>query len=176
MTLSDNPKRERNPFLEAVGRVTVSGGEIDFGLRHLLGAIAPEPTLIWDANAASTDQLTRLCRLAVKVRDVEPADAAEIESCLQRVDDFRLRRNTIVHAIYSAAGEGVVEAMNPMKKRLGYKVTPVTVEEMEALADEVIILRSDLFRVGWNASAAHAGMERMPEPRSGEVVDGVIRP
>ncbi|MGW6214996.1 hypothetical protein [Streptomyces sp. NPDC055109] len=176
MTLSNTPKRERDPFLEAVGRVTLAGGEIDFGLRHLLGAIAPEPTLIFDANAASTDQLTRLCRLAVEVRQVEPADAAEIESCLKRVDDFRQRRNTIVHAIYSAAESGGFEAMNPLRKRLGYRVTSISVAEMEALADDVVILRSDLFRVGWNASAAHSGMERMPKPRSGEMVDGVPRP
>ena len=60
---TDAVTRERNPFFEAVGRVTVAGAELDFSLKGLLGAIAHEPTLIMYANSQSTSKLIELCNL-----------------------------------------------------------------------------------------------------------------
>ncbi|MGP4090746.1 hypothetical protein [Streptomyces sp. KR55] len=54
---SDATPRERNPFFEAVGRVTVAGAELDFSLRQLLGTIAPEPTLLLSANTEGCARL-----------------------------------------------------------------------------------------------------------------------
>ncbi|MFJ9483588.1 hypothetical protein ACIRRI_53385 [Streptomyces mirabilis] len=51
ISLSNSPERERNPFLEAVRRVTLTGAELDISLKGLLGAIAFEPTLIMHANS-----------------------------------------------------------------------------------------------------------------------------
>ncbi|GED89341.1 hypothetical protein TNCT6_64260 [Streptomyces sp. 6-11-2] len=95
---------------------------------------------------------------------VAPEDATEIEACLKGADNIRIRRNAIVHSIYMKAesGEGM-EALKPVRKSLGYNAKPITVEEMEALADEVTVLRSDLFRVGWNAGAGkQPGMGLIP--------------
>ncbi|MFF1604204.1 hypothetical protein ACFVYV_43465 [Streptomyces mirabilis] len=172
---SDATAPERNPFLEAVGRVTVAGAQLDASLHHLLGAIAHEPTLIMYANAASTDQLLQFCRLALTVGTIEPEDVTEIEACLKRADSLRIRRNTVVHSIYMTAesGEGF-DAMKPVRKSLGYSVTPITVEEMETLADEVAVLRSDMFTAGWNATAAKLpGMGRVGPRAPGDTVYGV---
>jgi len=175
---TDAVPQERDPFLEAVGRVTLAGGELDFALRHLLGAIAHEPTLLMYANAANTSQLIEICKLALKVGHVAPEDAAEIEACLTRAEKFRDRRNTIVHALYAQAESGVgIEAMNPVKKNLGYRTSAVTVEQMKALADEVALLRDAMFRVGWNAGAGKMpGMAKLPPPTPGQTVNGVTVP
>ncbi|MEU7048057.1 hypothetical protein [Streptomyces eurythermus] len=171
MTMDAAP-RERNPFLEAVGRVTLAGGELDFSLRHLLGAITLEPTLLMYANAANTSQLIEFCKIALSVGHLDAADVEEIMPCLTRAEKFRNRRNTIVHALYAPSESGVgMETMNPVKKNLGYRTSAVTVEEMEALADEVIVLREDMFRVGWNARAAKLpGMGKIP-PRAPSQAD-----
>ncbi|MEU0253296.1 hypothetical protein ABZ299_12470 [Streptomyces sp. NPDC006184] len=172
---TDAAPRERNPFLEAVGRVTLAGGELDFSLRHLLGAIAHEPTLLMHANAANTSQLIELCKLALKVGHIAAEDVEAIQSCLARAEKFRNRRNTIVHGLFAPAESGVgMETMNPAKKALGYHTSAVTVEEMEALADEVAVLRDDMFRAGWNASSAKLpGMGRLPPRIPGQKVNGV---
>ncbi|WP_245608049.1 hypothetical protein [Streptomyces hokutonensis] len=175
---NDAAPRERNPFLEAVGRITLAGGELDFSLRHLLGAITIEPTLIMYANAANTSQLLEFCRLALTVGHIPSEDIAEIESCLTRADTFRKRRNTIVHALYAPTENGVgIEAMNPIRKNLGYHTSAVSIEEMEALADEVALLQNDMFRAGWNArSAQMPGMQKIPPPAPGQMVNGVLVP
>ncbi|MGW5368969.1 hypothetical protein ACWER6_26245 [Streptomyces sp. NPDC004009] len=175
---SDAASRKRDPFLEAVGRVTLSGGELDASLRHLLGAITSEPTLIMYANAANTSQLIEFCKLALKVGHLAPEDVAEIDACLTRADKFRSRRNTIVHALWTMneSGDGI-EAMNPVRKNLGYHTSAVTVEEMEALADEVLLLREAMFRAGWNARAAKLpGMRKVQPPAPGQTVNGVSVP
>ncbi|WP_240657803.1 hypothetical protein [Streptomyces populi] len=175
MPLSDTPKRERDPFLEAVGRITLAAGELDHSLRSLLGSIAFEPTLIKYANAAKTDQLIQFCKLALTNGVIEPEGVDEITKCLERADRFRDRRNKIVHAIYSQNESGTgIEGLNPVRKNLGYRATPISVEEMEALADEVALLRSDMFRAGWNATAGKApGLGTIPAPKPGEFVNGV---
>lgn len=177
MTTNAAP-RERNPFLEAVGRVTLAGGELDFSLRHLLGAITIEPTLIMYANAATTSQLIEFCKLALKVGHLPAEDVTAIETCLSRAENFRNRRNTIVHALYTPAeSDSGVEAMNPLKKSLGYRASAVSVEEMETLADEVTLLQSDMFRAGWNAHAAQMpGLQKIPAPAPGQTVNGVVVP
>ncbi|MFJ5739087.1 hypothetical protein [Streptomyces microflavus] len=146
--------REPDPFFDAVGRVTVAGTAMDASLHHLLGTVALEPTLIMHMNAASTSQLIEMCRLALTVGVLAPADVTQIETCLKRADGLRLRRNEIVHSLYirSEPSQGI-EAMKPVRKSLGYKAAPVTIEAMHALADEIHILREDLFRTGWNATA-----------------------
>ncbi|WP_445279649.1 hypothetical protein [Streptomyces sp. DSM 118148] len=175
---SDAAPRKRDPFLEAVGRVTLSGGELDASLRGLLGAITFEPTLLMYANAANTSQLIEFCKLALKVGHLAPEEVTEIESCLIRADKFRTRRNTIVHALYMLKEPGdSIEAMNPARKSLGYHASTVTVEEMEALADEVVLLRDAMFRAGWNARAGKLpGMDRIPPPTPGQTVNGVRVP
>ncbi|MFD4968927.1 hypothetical protein [Streptomyces sp. NPDC058424] len=175
MTLNNNPPGERNPFLEAVGRVTIAGTELDASLHHLLGAIALEPTLLMHANGANTDKLLQLCRLALTVGTVEPDDVTEIEACLKRADSIRIRRNAVVHSIYMTVelGQGM-EALKPIRKSLGYNAKPITVEEMEALADEVTVLRSDMFRAGWNAGAGkQPGMGLIPPRKPGDTVNGI---
>ena len=176
--MNTDAARERNPFLEAVGRVTLAGGELDFSLRHLLGVITFEPALIMYANTASTSQLIEFCKLALRVGHLALEDAAEIEACLTRAEKFRNRRNTIVHALYAPAESGAgFEAMNPVKKTLGYHVSAVSVEEMETLADEVALLRNDMFRAGWNSGAAkQPGMRKIPPPAPGQKVNGVVVP
>lgn len=101
-----------------------------------------------------------------------------IESCLTRAENFRNRRNAIVHALYTPAESGSgLEAMNPLRKSLGYRASSVSVEEMEALADEVTLLKSDMFRAGWNARAARMpGMQKSPQPAPGQTVNEVIVP
>ncbi|MET8453500.1 hypothetical protein [Streptomyces sp. NPDC005209] len=59
--------------------MTLAGGELDFSLRHLLGAITHEPTLIMYANAANTSQLIEFCKLALKVGHLASEDVAEID-------------------------------------------------------------------------------------------------
>ncbi|MBW8796366.1 MAG: hypothetical protein JF597_23040 [Streptomyces sp.] len=49
----------------------------------------------------------------------------------------------------------------------------VSVEEMEALADEVAVLRADMFRAGWNAAAAKMpGMAPIAPRKPGDTVNG----
>jgi hypothetical protein len=172
---TDAAPRERDPFVEAVGLVTIAGAQLDFSLRNMLGSITREPTLIMYANAASTSQLIELCRLALKTGVTADKFIPAIEDCLTRADRFRVRRNTIVHALYLPTGpDGGVEAMNPLKKKMGYNSSPVTVEEMESLVADATILRSDMFSATWNASTAGLpGMPPIPPRRSGEAVDGV---
>ncbi|MEU1034520.1 hypothetical protein ABZ402_38610 [Streptomyces mirabilis] len=176
MTLNNSPERERNPFLEAVGRVTLAGAELDISLKGLLGAIAFEPTLIMYANSQNTSRLIEFCKLALTVGHLEPEDVTSISACLARAEKCRGRRNTIVHAIYMPAESGVgIEAMNPKGKALGYRVSSISVEEMEALADEVTVLRDDMFTAGWNASADKMpGMQPIPPRAPGQRVNGVL--
>lgn len=176
MTLNNSPERERNPFLEAVGRVTLAGGELDHSLRHLLGTIALEPTLIMYANATKTAELLTICRLALKASTLGAEHVTEIEACLNRADTFRNRRNTIVHALYMPAESGAgIDAMSPAKKTLGYNTSPISIEEMEALAEEVTVLRDDMFTAGWNATAGKMpGMQPIPPRKPGQRVNGVL--
>ncbi|MFE2828464.1 hypothetical protein [Streptomyces sp. NPDC059271] len=167
--------RERNPFFEAVGRVTLAGAELDISLKGLLGSIAHEPTLIMYANSQNTSKLIEFCKLALTVGHLAEEDVAEITACLARADKCRDRRNTIVHAIYAPAESGAgIEAMNPMGKKLGYRVSAVSVEAMESLADEVTVLRNDMFRAGWNARAGRMpGMQPIPPRAPGQTVNGI---
>ncbi|MFF4508218.1 hypothetical protein [Streptomyces sp. NPDC001401] len=178
MTLNNEPGRERNPFLEAVGRVTVAGAELDIAQKGLLGAIAHESTLLLYANSQNTSKLIEFCKPALDIGHQAPDDVAEISACRVRAEKCRDRRNTIVHAIYTPAETGNgLEAMNPVRKNLGYRVSSTSVEEMEALADEVTILRDDMFRAGWNTDAANRpGMDRLPPRQPGQRVNGVPPP
>ncbi|MFD8219269.1 hypothetical protein ACFV2U_37650 [Streptomyces sp. NPDC059697] len=74
ITLNNSPERERNPFLEAVGRVTLAGAELDISLKGLLGAVAFEPTLIMYANSQNTSRLIEFCKLALTVGHLEPKE------------------------------------------------------------------------------------------------------
>ncbi|MFJ9865974.1 hypothetical protein [Streptomyces sp. NPDC101165] len=63
------------------------------------------------------------------------------------------------------------EAMNPAKKNVGYRTSAVSVQEMEALANEVALLRDAMFRTGWNSRAAKMpGMRKIPPPPDGVTV------
>ncbi|MFB8017301.1 hypothetical protein ACFC36_01910 [Streptomyces rubiginosohelvolus] len=162
---ADAEAPERNRFLEAVGRVTLAGAQLDFSLRSLLGAIAFEPTLLMYANAEGTARLIDLCKLALKVGTVAPEDMTEIEACLARANDLRIKRNTVVHSMFMQAEDGDgFEAMKPISKGLGVSVSILTIVEMEATAQAVEELRLDMFRAGWNARCADTGMARMPHP------------
>lgn len=176
MTLNNSPERERDPFLEAVGRVALAGAELDISLKDLLAAIAHEPTLIKYANSQNTSKLIEFCKLALAVEHLAPEDVTEITACLARAEKCRDRRNTIVHAIYmpSESGDGV-EALNPRSRKLGYRVSAISVEEMEALADEITVLRDDMFTAGWNSNAGKMpGMEPIPPRAPGQRVNGVL--
>ncbi|MFG1668768.1 hypothetical protein [Streptomyces sp. Y7] len=156
---------ERNPFLEAVGRVTVAGANLDFGLHNLLGQLAFEPTLIQLANAEGTARLIELCELALKTYDVDmlPEDVAEVQRCLVRAKVLKDKRNLIVHSLYMRAEDGNgMEAAKPLRRTLGQRVTKITVAEMEATAAEMEAMQHDLFRAGWNARARQTGMSRIP--------------
>ncbi|MFD8736239.1 hypothetical protein ACFV06_15185 [Streptomyces sp. NPDC059618] len=172
---TDATTRERNPFLEAVGRVTLAGAELDISLKGLLGAIVHEPTLIMYANSQNTSKLIEFCKLALTIGHLAEEDVSEISACLGRAEKCRDRRNAIVHAIYAPdeSGNGI-EAMNPMGKKLGYRVSSISVKQMEALADEVAALREDMFRAGWNARAGKMpGMRPIPPRAPGQTVNGV---
>ncbi|MGV9248976.1 hypothetical protein [Streptomyces sp. NPDC003710] len=164
MTLNDGPNRERNPFLEAVGRVTIAGAQLDASLHKLLGIVTHEPTLLAYANAGSTDQLIQLCRLALAVSlTIWPDDKKALEACLKRADDLRTRRNNVVHSLsFQVEASQHVEASKPVRKGFGYKTTRISVEEMETVADEVEKLRDDMFVAGWNAVAIQRGGQRLP--------------
>ncbi|MFF7763136.1 hypothetical protein [Streptomyces griseorubiginosus] len=165
MTTEASP-RERDPFLEAVGRVTVAGAHLDRHLHHLLGSLAFEPTLLVLANAEGTARLIELCELALKCYNHdEAADLADVKDCLARAKVLKDKRNTVVHSLFMQAEDGNgLEAMRPVRKTLGHSVTPITIEEMESLAKEMEELRSDLFRAGWNIRSAQTGMPRMRRP------------
>lgn len=166
MTTNSAP-RERDPFLEAVGRVAIAGAQLDASLRGLLGGLAFEPTLLMYANAAGTDQLIELCRLALKVGVVGPDDVAEATACLDRAKALKDKRNMIVHSIYLQAGEsGGLEAMKPLRKRLGVSVATLSIGEMESVAEQIEELQHDMFRVGWNARCHETGMARIEPPGS----------
>ncbi|MEV5792667.1 hypothetical protein [Streptomyces sp. NPDC052192] len=174
MTTEPTP-RERDPFLEAVGRVALAGAELDIALKGLLGRIAPEPTLLMHANSQSTKALIDFCKLALRVEHLAEEDIAEISACLARADSCRDRRNTIIHAIYTPteSGDGI-EAVNPVSKKLGYRVSSISVERMETLADEITVLGADLFQVGWNATAGKMpGMQPIPARLPGQTVNGI---
>jgi hypothetical protein len=175
ITLNNSPEHERDPFLESVGRVTLACAELDISLKGLLGAIAHEPTLIMYANSQNTSKLTEFCKLALTVGHLAPEDVTATSACLTRAEKCRDRRNTIVHAIYAPAESGVgIEGMNPAKKTLGYRVSAISVEEMEALADEITVLRNDMFTAGWNARAGKMpGMQPIPPRARGQKVNGV---
>ncbi|MEU0583624.1 hypothetical protein [Streptomyces sp. NPDC006132] len=70
---------ERNPFLEAVGSVTVAGAHRDSALHNLLAHLTFEPTLLVPANAEGTARLIELCDLALGVYDADmrPEDVTE---------------------------------------------------------------------------------------------------
>ncbi|MGW2550673.1 hypothetical protein [Streptomyces sp. NPDC001635] len=176
MTLNDQTPRERNPFLEAVGRVTIAGTELDMSLRHLLSTITRESTLIHYANAAGTDKLLQLCRLALTAGPVAPEDVPAIAACLDRANRIRERRNRIVHSLFLPTdSDDGINAWKPQSRSIGYTATPVTVEEMEDLADEVTVLRDDLFRAGWNAGPGKdPGMGPIPPRTPGQRVNGVL--
>ncbi|MFF3412928.1 hypothetical protein ACFYW8_43775 [Streptomyces sp. NPDC002742] len=168
--------RARNPFLEALGRVTMAGAQLDSSLHHLVSALTHEPTLIFHLHDAGTDKLIQLCELALTVYPFEEGDIVEIKACLKRADKLRIRRNDIVHSLYmqEESGEGL-EAMKPIKRSIGFHVTPITPEAMEAVADEIEVLRHDLFVVGWNARASEReGNQRIPSRQPGQKVNGVV--
>ncbi|WP_406321287.1 hypothetical protein [Streptomyces sp. NBC_01637] len=170
MSQDKSASREPDPFFDAVGRVTVAGTAMDASLHNLLSAVALEPTLIMYTNAANTSQLIELCRLALTVGTVTSEDVTEIEACLKRADALRIRRNDIVHSLHmwEEAGDGI-EAMKPIRKNLGYKTTPITIEAMRALAEEIHTLRGEIFRVGWNANAGRMpGMGGLIPPQDTE--------
>lgn len=159
---TDAATPERNPFLEAVGRVTVAGAHLDRSLHGLLGSIAFEPTLLMYANAGNTDQLIEFCRLGLTVGTLADEAAAEIGACLDRARALKDKRNVIVHSIFMEAEEGNgFDAMKPSRRKLGSSVTAITVEEMEAVAEQIEELRHELFRVGWNARCGETGMPPM---------------
>lgn len=173
MTSEPTP-RERDPFLEAVGRVALAGAALDIALKGLLGRIAPEPTLIMYANSQNTSKLIEFCKLALRVEHLAKEDIATISACLDRAESCRDRRNTAIHAIYAPAeaGDGI-EAMNPLSKKLGYRVSPASVERMEMLADEITVLMHDMSTAGWNATAGKMpGMQPIPPRLPGQTVNG----
>ncbi|MGP4090745.1 hypothetical protein [Streptomyces sp. KR55] len=102
------------------------------------------------------------------------ADTAEIQACLNRAKALKDRRNAVVHSLFMNTGEnGGLEAMKPVRKSIGYNATPITIEEMEAIADEVTVLRDDMFSAGWNAGAAKLpGMRPIPPRAPGQKVNG----
>ncbi|MET7731227.1 hypothetical protein ABZT02_07645 [Streptomyces sp. NPDC005402] len=158
--------RERNPFLEAVGRVTVAGAHLDRALLGLLGSLAFEPTLLMHANAEGTARLIELCELALKCYDHhDPADLADVKDCLARAKALKDKRNTVVHSLFMQAENGNgLEAMRPARKTIGHSVTPITIEDMESMAKEMEELQSDLFRASWNIRTSQTGMPRMRRP------------
>ncbi|MFE2530431.1 hypothetical protein [Streptomyces sp. NPDC059371] len=163
---TDANSRDRSPFLEAVGRVTVAGAHLDRSLLTLLGSLAFEPTLLHLANAEGTARLIEWCELALKTYTLEPEDAADVTACLARAKALKDKRNTVVHSLFMSAeaGDGL-EAMKPLRKAIGLSVTPLSIEDMENLATEIEELRSDLFRAGWNASqGATPRLPRLPRP------------
>ncbi|GGW47287.1 hypothetical protein CP966_25315 [Streptomyces galilaeus] len=162
---TDPTARERNPFLEAVGRVTVAGAALDHNLHNMLGMLSMEPTLIHLANAEGTARLIELCELVVSVHGFAAEDAADIRQCLARAKALKDKRNTVVHSLYMGAEDGNgLEALKPLRRKLGHTATPITVEEMEALADDIVQLRTDIFRATWNARAKEKGINRIPNP------------
>ncbi|MEU0965680.1 hypothetical protein ABZ357_09720 [Streptomyces sp. NPDC005917] len=172
---TDAATPERNPFLEAVGRVTVAGAHLDRYLHTLLGSLAMEPTLLVLANAEGTARLIELCELALKCYDHNAEDVTDVKDCLARAKVLKGKRNTIVHSLFMQAEEGDgFKAMTPVRKTLGHSATPFTVEEMEAVAKEIDALLHDLFRAGWNLRSRLTGMRHIPlqaepaeVPRSG---------
>lgn len=171
---SDEVTRERNPFLEAVGRVTLAGARLDSSLRNLLTSLAFEPTLIAYANSEGTDRLIDLCKLALQIRAVPPEDEAEVKRCLARAHDLKNKRNHVVHSIFLPEEEGEgFQALKPLRKSIGMSTTPITIAAMEETATEIEALLSDLFRAGWNARSHQMGTPRIPEPAPGEVAGKV---
>jgi hypothetical protein len=165
---TDAAPPERNPFLEAVGRVTIAGAHLDRSVHNLLGCLALEPTLIVYANAEGSARLIELCELALECYNFDLADVDDVKACVARAKALKDKRNMIVHSIYMQAEEGDdLEAMKPMRKTLGQSVTPITVEEMEVLAAQIEMLRGDLFRAGWNIRCRETGMRRLPRPGEG---------
>ncbi|MEH0428819.1 hypothetical protein QBB34_21290 [Streptomyces stelliscabiei] len=163
--MQETTARERDPFLEAVGRVTVAGAQLDSYLHNLLGILTMEPTLIRVASAEGTARLIEFCGIALTNDTIEPRDVAEIKACLNRARDLKDKRNTVVHSLYSRAEDGSsFEAMKPRRRKLSHSVSTITVAEMEATADGITELCQELFRVGWNARAAKSGMDRIPPP------------
>ncbi|MFB7238089.1 hypothetical protein ACFCXK_25240 [Streptomyces sp. NPDC056269] len=162
---SDAAAPERNPFLEAVGRVTVAGALLDKHLHGLLGTIAFEPTLLVYANADGTARLIELCELALTVGYIAPEDIPPIKACLARARELKNRRNKIVHSIFVRMEEGPeLSAMMPLRKQLGASVTAITIPEMEETATQIEQLCSEVFVAGWNATSARRGMTRIPSP------------
>ncbi|MFD4130982.1 hypothetical protein [Streptomyces goshikiensis] len=159
---SDADTPERNPFLEAVGRITIAGAQLDNSLRTLLAAVAFEPTLLVSANAEGTARLIELCELALTVHTAAPDDTAEIKACLARARDLKEKRNQVVHSIFMHVEEGGgLQAFKPLRKRLGMSSSPITVAEMEATALKIEELRVDMSVAGWNARCAQSGMDRI---------------
>ncbi|MDF3148813.1 MULTISPECIES: hypothetical protein [unclassified Streptomyces] len=166
---AEEVSRERNPLLEAVGRVTLAGARLDSALRGLLGSLAPEPTLISYANAEGTDRLIDLCKLALEIRKVPAEDEAAVKDCLTRARALKDQRNRVVHSLFAPEEEGDgFAAMKPLKKSIGLSVSKMTIASMEKTADEIEDLLADLFRAGWNARSHVTGMPRMPNPAPGE--------
>ncbi|MFF3647378.1 hypothetical protein ACFYXV_01870 [Streptomyces sp. NPDC002181] len=161
----DTPAPQRDPFLEAVGRVTVAGALLDKHLHNLLGSIALEPTLLVYANADGTARLIELCELALTVGYVAPEDVPPIKECLVRARELKNRRNKIVHSIFVRTEDGpALSAMMPLRKQLGASVTAITIPEMEEIAMQIERLCSDIFVAGWNATSTRSGMTRLPQP------------
>jgi hypothetical protein len=157
----DEPERERNPFLEAVGRVTLAGGLLDSSLRSLLSTLALEPTLLAQANAEGTARLIERCKLALRVHRIPAADAEAITICLNRARALKDKRNRVVHAVFFPDEDGVgLQAFMPLKKMHGMSGSSITIDQMEETASQIEELRMEIFRTGWNATADQSGMSR----------------
>ncbi|MGA4973637.1 hypothetical protein [Streptomyces cinereoruber] len=162
---SDASAPERNPFLEAVGRVTVAGALLDLHLRGLLSNISFEPTLLMYANAEGTARLIELCELGLKVGTLADEDVPPIQACLVQARELKNQRNKIVHSLFIKTGQGPeLSAMMPMRKRLGSSGTAMTIAEMEETARQIEALCGEMFAAGWNATSARRGMTRIPHP------------
>ncbi|MFI8513950.1 hypothetical protein ACIGHB_22760 [Streptomyces sp. NPDC085460] len=162
---SDASAPERNPFFEAVGRVTVAGALLDLHLRGLLGNISFEPTLLMYANAEGTARLIELCELGLTVGTLAGEDVQPIKACLARARELKDQRNKIVHSLFIKTGEGPeLTAMKQMRKQLGASGTAMTIAEMEETARQIEALCGEMFAAGWNATSGRRGLTRMPHP------------
>lgn len=158
------PDAEPQRLYETIGRVTAEGVLLDHYLKVLLVVIDFSMTLANYANAASTQQLVQLCRLAISSSKA-PADVTyNVNQLLDRADSLRNARNEVVHSLWQQAPDETAPTqagllgLRPTRNKIGLKaVSTDSLAAMREIAASTYELRDEIFVASYNIGVTRAG-------------------